>query len=107
MPVPLKATPRGLPEALSTMFKVPERLAALAGWNRTLMLQVEFGARVPTQVLAEMVKALEPEIAVEEMIRFALPVFDRVTAWVTGEFTVTVPNEIADVFRLETGAGTG
>jgi len=44
------------------------------------MLQLALGARVPLQVLDAIVNALEPEIAVEEMIRFALPEFDKVTA---------------------------
>jgi hypothetical protein len=46
-PVPVKATVCGLPVALSATFKVPVRVPAAVGVNKTLIVQLPPAARLP------------------------------------------------------------
>jgi hypothetical protein len=46
-----------------------------------------------------------PEIAAELTVSGALPVEDRVTVWVTGVFTATLPKATLPVLMPSAGAG--
>lgn len=81
-PVPAKVTVCGLPLALSVMLTAAVRLPLAAGLNVMLIVQLPFGNTVPPlpQVV---VSAKSPEVApvmaTLTPVKFAFPVFDRVT----------------------------
>jgi len=83
-PVPESATECGLPCALSAMVRVPARLPEAVGAKVTLIVQL---APAATGELAEQVVPAEgtpkspllaPVMAMLEIARFALPVFESV-----------------------------
>ncbi len=77
VPVPVRLTVCGLPEALSVMLKVPVRVPDAVGVNVTLMVQLAPAATEPPQVS---VSAKSPLAAILPVIvRAALPLLDSVT----------------------------
>ena len=76
LPVPLRDTVCGLPEALSVTVSVPVREPAAVGVKVTLTVQLLLAAREVPQLL---LWAKLPEILTELMVRLAVPLFDKVT----------------------------
>ena len=76
MPVPLKDTVCGLPEALSVTVSVPVREPAAVGVKVTFRVQLLLAAREVPQLL---LWAKSPETATELMVRLAVPLLDNVT----------------------------
>ena len=77
-PLPLRATVRGLPVALSEMLRVPVRVPAAAGLNVTEIVQSAPGLRVVGQVL---VWEKSPLAVMLEIVSETLLVLVRVTVW--------------------------
>src|SRR2546423_1215804 len=82
-PVPVSVTPCGLGEALSVMVSVPARDPVTEGVKVTLMAQL---VPAPTLVPQLFVWAKSPlagslQMLTLEMLRAAVPLFVRVTAW--------------------------
>ena len=76
VPVPLRDTPCGLPEALSVRVSVPVREPAAVGVKVTFTVQLLLAARELPQLL---LWAKLPEIVTELIVRLAVPLFDIVT----------------------------
>src|SRR5260370_12249557 len=62
IPVPPRLAEWGLPLALSLMVRVPIRVPTAVGLNATLIVQFVFGARLPLQVFAGIVKSPDATI---------------------------------------------
>lgn len=75
-PLPLSMIVCGLFAALSMMVTVPYRLPSAAGVKVTVMVQVPDGATLEPQLFSS---AKSPLAAMDVMLRFAVPVFVRVT----------------------------
>src|SRR4051812_46956460 len=101
VPVPLKDTECGLPDALSVTLSVPVRVPAPPGVNFTNIEQPAPAARaVPHAFVCEKF----PEVAMLEMFNDALPEFRSVTVCdPLVVFTRRVPND-RDAGESETAA---
>ena len=77
VPVPVRLTVCGLPEALSVMLKVPVRVPDAVGVNVTLIVQLAPAATEPPHVSVSAKSALAAILPV--IVRAALPVLDSVT----------------------------
>jgi hypothetical protein len=84
VPVPVIATLRGLPGALSVMVRLALRAAATWGWNVILTVHEADAANVVPQVFVEIAnsEALVPVIAMLLMVRVVVPLFLTVTVCV-------------------------
>ena len=72
VPVPVKETVWGLPEALSVNDSVPDLAPVAVGVNVTVTVQVAFAAKVAPQVV---VRAKSPVAVIEVIFKVVLPVF--------------------------------
>src|SRR5260370_657706 len=72
LPVPPRLAEWGLPLALSLMVRVPIRVPTAVGLNATLIVQFVFGARLPLQVFAGIVKS--PDATMLLMTSAVVPV---------------------------------
>jgi hypothetical protein len=75
-PVPLRVTVWGLPGALSEIVRVPVWVPPAPGLKATEMVQFAAGARLVPQVFLARNCAL---VAIEDIVRVAVPVLVRVT----------------------------
>jgi len=89
-PVPASATTSGELGALLTSVTLPVKLLALAGANPTVKLEVTPGATVSGNVSPLKLKPL-PASAACVTLRFAVPVFLIVSAWLPLAPTTTFP----------------
>jgi hypothetical protein len=72
LPVPVRADVCGLLLALSLTFNVPVRVPVPVGVNVTLILQVDFAARLVVHVVVETAKSPVVEIAMLVRATFCL-----------------------------------
>jgi hypothetical protein len=78
VPVPLRDTVCGEPEALSVIVRLPLRVPPAVGANVTEMVQLAPTATLDPQVL---VSAKSPEAAIDVMLRAVVPLLVSVTVW--------------------------
>jgi hypothetical protein len=109
-PVPVRLTDCGLPEALSVIVKLAERLPAAVGVNVTLIVQVAPAATLEVVQVLVWAKSgpLEPVMATPVMVSAALPLFVTVIPWLV----LVVPTSWPVKLRLgpesvTLGAGVG
>jgi hypothetical protein len=103
VPVPVRPTVCGLPEALSLTLKLPVRVPDAVGVNVTLMVQFPPAARELPQLL---VSAKSPLAMMLLIVRVALPVLESVTvcaALVVPTVWLEKVSELGET--LATGAG--
>ncbi len=79
MPLPLKPTVCGLPEALLLMVRVPVRAPMTVGLNVTSIVQLVSAARVAGLIGQFVVRAKSPLVAMLAIGNGAVLVFDSVT----------------------------
>ena len=89
-PVPLSDTNVGLLEALLTKEICPEALPADAGANCVVYVELCPGVRVSGRVMPLPLKPV-PEVVIDEIVRFAFPVFVTTTDCVPLVPTVMFP----------------
>ena len=104
VPVPVKLTVCGLPLALSETARVAVRVPVAVGVNVTTIVQLQLTASdVPQLFVWAKSPLLVPVIAILEMVRLTLPVFESVTVWGVATPTVWALN----VSEVGESAATG
>jgi hypothetical protein len=82
LPVPVRLKLCGLPVALSVTLTAAVRVPVAVGVKVTLIVQVPPAATLdPQELLWAKSPELVPVTAMPEIVRLALPVLERVTAW--------------------------
>jgi len=82
LPLPVRLTVWGLPEALSVMVRAAERLPGAVGMKATLILQLPpAGTELPQVFVWKKSLGLAPVSPRPVILRAAFPVLTRVTAW--------------------------
>jgi hypothetical protein len=92
----------GLVEELLAIVSVPFAAPATVGLNSTLRVAVCAGFRVRGKVAPETEKPV-PLIPAEVTVTGAVPVEDRVTVCVAGEFCITLPKAMLVALMLSVG----
>jgi hypothetical protein len=94
VPVPERATVRGLPVALSVIVTAPVRPPAAVGVNVTLMVQE---APAASEVPQAFVCAKSPVATMPEIASGAVPVLESVTVWAAEVVPTSCPVKVSDV----------
>jgi hypothetical protein len=107
VPVPLKATVCGVPDALSAIDSVAVKLPVEGGVKITEIAQLEFASSDSPQVFVWLKSAgLAPVIVLPLMLSTALPGLERVTVWALAVVPVVVMGKVRAVGE-NTACGTG
>ena len=103
VPVPLRLTDVEVPvDELLVNVNSPVAAPAAVGSNCTVRVAVWPAVSVSGKVAPE-IENPAPETVAELMVNDADPVDDRISAWVRGEFTASLPNERLELLTLKIG----